>query len=149
MKTTEKPIKTAFEVRFFGGLMPHIVYADSEADAICQFRVLCPENLTAKRCPEEDLFAPVLDECLEGVSKTMRRILLKAHTEAPYPGFYDRFFLPKGKHDLRPLIERGLVWARDYRPQMGPSDIDYFIITKRGRRAAISMLPRKRGENLP
>ena len=146
----EQPIHRAYELLppwcEWGEATPSIKYGVSvqEVRQGPEFGEI--DGIKIRRCPEHDLFAPVLDGCLDGVPRSQRRILAQANGNGTSAeGFREIFSAPKDNPGLQALLGRGLVKGVSYRGDLGPKRFDYFYLTKQGRRAARSMLHRRRG----
>lgn len=98
-------------------------------------------GLKIRRCPEYDLFAPILDECLEGVSDNQLRILAHANgNDTGSYGFRVTSCAPNNDPDHLVLVVKGLMTGPVYRKGTLPRELAYFYLTAQGRAAARSLL---------
>ena len=146
----EQPIHKAYELLppwcEWGEATPSIKYGVSAEEVRCDAGVGEIDGIKIRRSPEHDIFLPLLDGCLDGVSRSQRRTLAEANGNGTSAeGFRKIFSAPKDDPDLQAILGRGLVRGISYRGDLGPERFDYFYLTKQGRRGARSMLHRRRG----
>ena len=105
------------------------------------------EETKVRRCPEHDLFAPLPDPCLDGVPHHQQGIIAHANgNDTSSYGFRDYYCASKEDPDLLSLVDKGLMSGPVYSEGALPNNLAYFYLTKQGRQAARSLLPRRRGK---
>ena len=147
----EQPMHKAFEVLSpwceWGQMMPSIKYGASAQEVRRGAEFGDVEGIKIRRCPEYDMFAPLLDACLEAVSRHQQGILAHANGNGTSShGFLDHSCAPKEDPDHLELVAKGLMTGPVYRKGALPKKLAYFYLTERGRKAAQSLLPRRRGK---
>jgi len=137
----------------WGEATPDIAYGDS-ASKVKYNAALSMDyedndwfRMKIRRSPENDLFAPMLDECLKAVPRVQQRILAHANgNDTSSYGFRDYYCTSKDDPDLLSLVDKGLMGGPVYHKGLLPKNSAYFYLTKTGAKAARSMLPRRRGK---
>ena len=142
----EQPIRKAFEVLppwcEWGQAMPSIEYGAS----VTEVKGGEIEGTKVRRCPEEDLFAPAPDGCLEEVSPRQQELLAHANgNDTIGYGFLNYSCAPKDDPDHLALVAKGLITGPLYIKGALPHDHAYFYLTKQGWKAARTLRPRRRG----
>ena len=139
----DQPIHKAFEVLppwcEWGQVTPSIRYGAS----VQEVKDGKLEGTKIRRCPEEDLFAPMPDACLEEVSPHRQGILIRAYGD---DGFCNYSCAPRDDPDHLALVAKGLMTGPVYIKGALPKDHAYFYLSKQGAKAARSLLPRRRGK---
>ena len=104
-------------------------------------------KIKVRRAPEYDLFEPKFNECLVALPKKQRQILAHANgNETMAVGFMNYFCTDKDDPALLNLVSTGLMSGPFDRKGSLPNGMVWFFLTKKGRSAAFSMLPRRRGK---
>jgi hypothetical protein len=150
------PIKIAWEAILpwyeWGEVESRITYGQTESKAQHQasLELYYTKNdwwsIKVRRAPEYDLFEPKFDECLTDLSKKQRQILARAGGNETMPvGEVDYFCMDKDGPALLKLVSAGLMSGPFDRKGSLPNGMVWFFLTKKGRSAAFSMRPRRRG----
>lgn len=147
----EQPIQKAFEVLpawcEWGQAASSIRYGESAQDVKQEAELRDIDGIKIRRCPEQDLFAPIPDKCLDDVPRHQQGILAHANgNDTSSYGFRDNSCAHKDDPDHLALVSKGLMTGPVYRKGALPKKLAYFYLTEQGRKAARSLLPRRRGK---
>ena len=131
-----------------------IVYAETRSKARYQFALRWDwyQNsewirIKVRRSPENDLYEARPDEVLLKITEGQKQIIAHANgNRDDSPGHRDNYYCSAKDKDLLKLVDIGLM--------VGPQHTDskmiipgngFFYLTDTGKKAALSMLPRKKG----
>jgi hypothetical protein len=154
--STDTPIKIAYEAILpwyeWGEVESRITYGQTASKAKHQASIEWNYTknewlkIKVRRAPEYDLFEPKLDECLTDIPKKLKQILAHANGNGTMAvGFMNYFCTDKDDPALLKLVSTGLMSGPFDRKGSLPNGMVWFFLTKKGRSAAFSMRPRRRG----